>query len=139
MRFLLLLTASSVELAATMAKWLFIATAPVLLIVTASYFQTGNSYVEPLVGLALVSGIFVATRSLSKRLQNTQPVDRENDLVLPEMEAGPIVSAAGTWNPYLEKENRKQVAATEETRRANQRQTELWKQANPWGGYNPFE
>lgn len=128
-----------VELANTLGKWLFIAIAPVLLIVTASYFQAGNSYIEPLVGLALVSGIFAGTRLLSARVHDIRVVDRENDPVLLEATAGSALSTAETWNLQLERDDRKLAVAKEETRRENQRQAERWRQANPWGGYNPHE
>jgi hypothetical protein len=57
MRFLFALVSSLVELATSLAKWLFVSTAPVLLIVAASHYQAGKSCLEPLVGLALVTGI----------------------------------------------------------------------------------
>lgn len=139
MKFHLLFASCLTDLVALLGKWLFIVVAPVLLIVAGSYYQTGHSLLEPLLGLALVSGVFVLTRLHSARLHDDGPVGHKNATVSPEATAGLVLSAAEFWNLHLEEDGRKQVAAKEETRRANQRLAELWKQANPWGGYNPHE
>ena len=56
MRFLLLLTISVVGLAASLGKWLFIATALVLLIVIGTLYRAGHSIQEPILGLVFVTG-----------------------------------------------------------------------------------
>ncbi|MFZ1830265.1 MAG: hypothetical protein WAW42_16195 [Candidatus Competibacteraceae bacterium] len=137
MRLILLFASGLTDLVALLGKWLFIVVTPVLLIVAGSYYQTGHSLLEPLLGLALVSGVFMLARLLSARLHDAGPVGRNNAAVSPESTAGLVFSSAEIWNLHLEEDGRKQVDAKEETCLANQRQAELWKQANPWGGYNP--
>lgn len=139
MRLIHLLASGLADLIAFLSKWLFIVTVPVLLIVAGSYYQAGHSLLEPLLGLAFVTGIFAVACLLSARLHDARPVGHNNATVSPEPTAGLVFSSAEIWNLPLEEDSRKQVAAKEETRRANQRQSELWRQANPWGGYNPHE
>lgn len=137
MRLIHLLASGLADLIAFLSKWLFIVTVPVLLIVAGSYYQAGHSLLEPLLGLAFVTGIFAVACLLSARLHDAGPVGHNNATVSPEATAGLVFSAAEIWNLHLEEDGRKQVDAKEETCLANQRQAELWKQANPWGGYNP--
>ncbi len=72
MRFILLFASGLTDLVALLGKWLFIVAAPVLLIVTASYYQAGKSCFEPLFGLTLVTGIFAVTHWLSLKVDGLQ-------------------------------------------------------------------
>lgn len=130
---------SLVELAAFLGRWLFIVTAPVLLIVVVFYYHAGLSFVEPLVGLAVVAAVFAVTCLFSAKLHSTRLVGREKDRALREVMIGSVLNSTETWNLHVEGDGRKQAVAKEEARRANQRKAELWKQAHPWGGYNPYE
>jgi hypothetical protein len=139
MSFLHSLTIGLIELAALLGKWLFIVTAPILLCVTGSYYQAGRSIVEPIAGLILVSGISAATYWLSLKLDQIHVHDPRNVLNDFGVTIGRTSGEAEPWKLHLEEGGRKQVASKEEARRANQRQAELWRQANPWGGFNPYE
>lgn len=139
MRFLLLLTVSVVEVATFLAKWLFIVTAPVLLIVVTSYCQAGKSWFEPFAALALVSGIFAASHVLSARLNGTGATGWRNNPNAQEATVNLINNDAGTWRMPIDEEGWQRTTAEEDTRRQVRLRAELWRQANPWGGYNPFE
>ncbi len=139
MRFLVSLVWCLVELTASLGRWLFIVTAPVLLIVAASHYKTGGMCLEPLVGLAVVSGIFAATRWLSLQMDVLGLNYPRNG-----MEEGGVTSRAASYetefcNPNLQEEGLKRVTARQEAQQENQRRAEIWRQANPWGGFNPHE
>lgn len=139
MRILLSLASSLVELAACFTKWLFIATAPVLLIVAVSYHQAGKSCLEPLVGMVLVSGLFTVIHWLSLEVEGPRLLGLRNGLD----DCGATSCAASGeiefWNWHPQEEGLRQTAAKKEARRNNDHHAELWRQANPWGGYNPHE
>ena len=130
---------SLVELAALLGKWLFIAAAPVLLIATAFYYKTGKSYIEPLVGLALVSGIFAGTQRFSVNLKNFQHHEASDASKGVKDSVESVCNEAGYCIQNRESESRQHSIAEEENRRSDQRQAELWRQANPWGGFTPYD
>lgn len=139
MRILLSLASSLVELVASSGKWLFIVLAPVHLIVTASHYQAGKSCLEPLFGLALVSGIFAATRWLSLKMDGLGLNNLRNGLKEGGVTAGVALYETEFCNPNLQDEGLKRVRARQKTQQENQRWAEIWRQTNPWGGYNPHE
>jgi hypothetical protein len=107
MRYLLLLRASFVELAASLGKWLFVFTAPVLLIVIGSLYRADHSTVEPILGLIFVTGVFVVTHLLSSKVDGLQ---------VPGLRNGPeefgvndcqVARVANFWNSHLEEKCRK--------------------------------
>lgn len=139
MRFLVSFVCSLVELTASLGKWLFIVTAPVLLIVVVSYYQAGKSYLEPLVGLAVVAGIFVFTYWLTLKVRRLQLHDFRN---VPQdfgVTFGLTSGETERWDRHPEDDGRKWAREKEATCRKNRCRIEEWQQANPWGGYNPYE
>lgn len=139
MGFLLLLTISLVELATTVGKWLFIVSAPVLLIVAGSYYQAGKSSFESLVGLTLVAGVFVVTRLLSEKLSNTGHFWRGSEPKTHETKVDPRCEDLEIWKQFFEGEHRQHTRTKYASDRTDQRYLELWNQTHPWGGYNPYE
>lgn len=139
MRFLLLLTISLVELATTVGKWLFIVSAPVLLIVAGSYYRARKSSFEPLVGLTLVAGVFAGTHRLSVSMERFQHHEAGHARKVVEISLRPVCNELRHWVLNLEAENRQNAIAQEMRRRIIRHRAGLWKQANPWGGYSPFE
>ena len=139
MRFLVSLGCIIVELANILGKWLFIATAPVLLIVTASYYQAGKSCLEPLAGLALVSGVFAATQWLSLRMDWPQVNGFRNGADEGGFATDAAPGEGEFWNQHLRVDGLKRAGSKREARLNSNHHAELWRQTNPWGGYNPHE
>lgn len=130
---------SLVELAASLGRWLFAFTAPVLLIVIGSLYRADHSFVEPILGLIFVTGVFVVTHLISSKV---------GGLLVPGLRNGPeefgvngcqAASVENSWNSHLEEKGRNGASAEDAVFLKNQLRAEEWRQANPWGGYNPFE
>lgn len=140
MRFFLSFVSSLVELVTFFARWLFIVTAPVLLITTAAYYQDGKSCLEPLVSLALVTGMFAGTHWLALQIDEIQPHDIRNRAKEFGVTASQTSNEAEFWNSSLGEQGWRQAKVTaEEASRRNQGRAEAWRQSNPWGGYNPYD
>jgi hypothetical protein len=139
MRLLFPLALCFVELAVFLGKWLFIVAAPVLLIVAASYYQADKSCLEPIAGLGLVSGVFAVTHWLRSKVDWLQAHALRNNREETKVTVGQALGEEELWHQTVEEGSRKQAREKAEARRNSRRRMELWKQSNPWGGYNPYE
>lgn len=133
------MTITLVELATTVGKWLFIVSTPVLQIVAGSYYQAGKSSFEPLVGLAVAAAVFAGTHRLSASMERFRLHEDGHARKVVEISLRPVCNELRHWVLNLEAENRQDAIAQEMRRRIIRHRAGLWKQANPWGGYSPFE
>lgn len=139
MRLFLLFASGLADLVPLLGKLLFILTAPMLLIVAGSYYRTGHSLLEPLLGLVLVSGVFAGTHRFAVSLKNFRHHAASDASKVVEDSLEPVCNETGHCVQNRESESRQLLVADEETRRRNRRRAELWKQANSWGGFNPYD
>jgi hypothetical protein len=126
-------------LAASLGKWLFILAAPVLMIVTAFCYHSYKPYIEPLVELALVSAIFIVLRVRAARLHGSGLIGLENHVEARPSEIDTLCHDTEFWEQFIEEEGRQNMKAKQARNYRKQSRSELWRQANPWGGYNPYD
>lgn len=139
MRFFQSLAFALIEIVAFAGKWLFLVTAPVLMIVTGSYYQIGKPLFEPILELVLAAGIFVVTRLLSEKLSNTGHFWRGSEPKTHGAKVDLRCDDPEIWKQFFEGEHRRHTRTKYASDRTDQRYLELWNQTHPWGGYNPYE
>jgi hypothetical protein len=139
MRFLQLLAYDFSKFAAFLGKWLFLVSTPVVLLVATSYHHAGRSILEPILGLAFVTVIFAVTHLISVKLDRSRSVGFGFGPQGRQLQAELPTNKTEQWNQHDEQEIRQLEMARVATLKLRQREADLWRLANPWGGYNPYE